>query len=256
MGRRILQSGLKCGKNTSSGVNLKWLEIRCTGNGTVGSNPTHSANFLLKVFNQKRSDWTLSLYFTTFSSFFRPLYVGQILISCKFQCWKRLVQQGFPGFWRENRREKATPFPSEIQVLKAWHLPRTALCCSLDGHRCLPSWKITVSQPILNLLHRNTVCQHAWGTTMSEIMEANAPQAVCIQQLRKLLRHIMRLDEVSHLVDADITGELLMVWPTACSYFRELHCFFWKSKPSRTCIFFVNLCMSWLQLKRSSCIIK
>lgn len=46
---------------------------------------------------------------------------------------------------------------------------------------------------------------------MSEIMEANAPQAVCIQQLRKLLRHIMRLDEVSHLVDADITGELLML---------------------------------------------
>ena len=46
---------------------------------------------------------------------------------------------------------------------------------------------------------------------MSEIMEANAPQAVCIQQLRKLLRHIMRLDEVSQLVDADITGELLMV---------------------------------------------
>ena len=46
---------------------------------------------------------------------------------------------------------------------------------------------------------------------VSEIMEANAPQAVCIQQLRKLLRHIMRLDEVSHLVDADITGELLMV---------------------------------------------
>ena len=43
MGRWILQSGLKCGKNTSSGVNLKWLEIRCTGNGTVGSNPTHSA---------------------------------------------------------------------------------------------------------------------------------------------------------------------------------------------------------------------
>ena len=43
MGCGILQSGLKCGKNTSSGVNLKWLEIRCTGNGTVGSNPTHSA---------------------------------------------------------------------------------------------------------------------------------------------------------------------------------------------------------------------
>ena len=38
------------------------LEIRCTGNGTVGSNPTRSANFLRKVFGQKRSDRTLSRY--------------------------------------------------------------------------------------------------------------------------------------------------------------------------------------------------
>ena len=33
------------------------------------------------------------------------------------------------------------PFPSEIQAPKAWHLPRTALCCSPDGRRCLPSWR-------------------------------------------------------------------------------------------------------------------
>ena len=46
---------------------------------------------------------------------------------------------------------------------------------------------------------------------MSEIVEADTPQAVCIQQLRKLLRHIMRLDEVSHFVDADITGVLLVL---------------------------------------------
>ena len=38
------------------------LEIRCTGNGTVGSNPTRSARGLRKVFGQKRSDRTLSRY--------------------------------------------------------------------------------------------------------------------------------------------------------------------------------------------------
>ena len=46
---------------------------------------------------------------------------------------------------------------------------------------------------------------------MSEIVEADTPQPICVQQLWKLLRHIMRLDEVAHFVDADITGELLMV---------------------------------------------
>ena len=46
---------------------------------------------------------------------------------------------------------------------------------------------------------------------MSEIVEADTPQTICIQQLRKLLRHIMRLDKVSHFIDADITGVLLVV---------------------------------------------
>ena len=63
---------------------------------------------------------------TTLRVYFRPAFFPEICSKIR---------------WRENRREKATPFPSEIQVLKAWHLPRTALCCSLDGHRCLPSWK-------------------------------------------------------------------------------------------------------------------
>ena len=38
------------------------LEIRCTGNGTVGSDPNRSARGLRKVFGQKRSDRTLSRY--------------------------------------------------------------------------------------------------------------------------------------------------------------------------------------------------
>ncbi len=46
---------------------------------------------------------------------------------------------------------------------------------------------------------------------MSEIMETDTPQPICVQQLWKLLRHIMRLDKVSHFIDADITGVLLVV---------------------------------------------
>ena len=52
---------------------------------------------------------------------------------------------------------------------------------------------------------------------MSEIVKTDTPQPVCIQQLRKLLRHIMRFNEVSHLIDTDITGILLVVRPSAQS---------------------------------------
>lgn len=82
--------------------------------------------------------------FTIFRNFFEPFPTAAcVRNSCFLQITapKPLVPQGFPGFWRESRREKTTPFPSEIQAPKAWHLPRTALCCSPDGRRCLPSWR-------------------------------------------------------------------------------------------------------------------
>ena len=52
------------------------------------------------------------------------------------------------GFLERKQERKTTPFPPGIQALKAWRLPRTALCCSPDGHRCLPSWRSRCVQAI------------------------------------------------------------------------------------------------------------
>ena len=52
----------------------------------------------------------------------------------KIPCAARLSE-----FLERKQEKKTTPFPSEIQALKAWHLPRKALYYNPDGHRCLPS---------------------------------------------------------------------------------------------------------------------
>ena len=46
---------------------------------------------------------------------------------------------------------------------------------------------------------------------MPEIVKTDAPQAVGFQKLRKLLRHIVRLDEIANLVDEDIACILFVV---------------------------------------------
>ena len=71
--------------------------------------------------------------------------------------------------------------------------------------------KIAVTKPFLNLLHRNPVCEHQAGARVPEIMKTDAPQTVCFQKLRKLLRHIMGLDKITNLVDAYISGILFIV---------------------------------------------
>ena len=59
------------------------------------------------------------------------------------------MPQGFPVFWRENRRKNY------------------ALCAVVQmGIDVCRRGKVAVSQPILNLLHQDTVCQHERGTTM------------------------------------------------------------------------------------------
>ena len=118
------------------------------------------------MFNQKRSDWTLSLYFTTFSSLFRPLHVCQILISCRFQCRKPLMPQDFPVFWREDRREKLRFFRLKSESRKHG-ICRGQLCAVIQ--MCVDvcrSWEVTVTKPFLNLLHGNTVCQKQRGAAM------------------------------------------------------------------------------------------
>ena len=71
--------------------------------------------------------------------------------------------------------------------------------------------KIAVTEPLLDLFHGNAVCEHQAGARVPEIVKTDAPQTVCFQKLRKLLRHIMGLDEITDLIDADITCILLVV---------------------------------------------
>ena len=136
---------------------------------------------------------------------------AKFLSPANFSAGNTLYRKAFRSFGENTGEKKLRLFRLKSESRKHG-VCRGQLCAVVQmGIDICRRGKVAVSQPILNLLHRDTVCQHERGTTMSEIMEANAPQAVCIQQLRKLLRHIMRLDEVSHFVDADITGELLMV---------------------------------------------
>ena len=44
-----------------------------------------------------------------------------------------------------------------------------------------------------------------------EIVKTNVPQSIGFQKLRKLFRHIMGLDKITNLVDADITCILFVV---------------------------------------------
>ena len=82
--------------------------------------------------------------FTIFHVFFATSAVAECVLNAhllqilipKTPCAARLFR-----FLERKQERKTTPFPSEIQVPKAWRLPRTALCCSPNGHRCLPSWK-------------------------------------------------------------------------------------------------------------------
>ena len=64
--------------------------------------------------------------------------------------------------------------------------------------------KVAVSQPFLDLLHRHAVGQHQRSAAVSQIMEADVPQAVGLQQLRKAGRDIVWLEDCTNFVDADI----------------------------------------------------
>ena len=71
--------------------------------------------------------------------------------------------------------------------------------------------KIAMAKPFLNLFHGNAVFEHQTGTGVPEIVKTNVPHTVCFQKLRKLLRHIMGLDEITDLIDADISCILFIV---------------------------------------------
>ena len=71
--------------------------------------------------------------------------------------------------------------------------------------------EIAVTEPLLDLLHRNAICEHQVGARVPEIVKTNVPQSVGFQKLRKLLRHIVGLDKITNLIDADITCILFVL---------------------------------------------
>ena len=136
---------------------------------------------------------------------------GKFLSPANFSAGNALCRKAFRAFG-ENTGEKKLRFFRLKSEPRKHGICREQLCAVVQmGIDVCRRGKVAVSQPILNLLHWDTICQHERGTTMSEIVEADTPQPICIQQLRKLLRHIMRLDKVSYFIDADITGVLLVV---------------------------------------------
>ena len=64
--------------------------------------------------------------------------------------------------------------------------------------------KVAVTEPILNLLHRDTVGEQQRRAAMPEIVETNMPQAVFIKQLRKCGGEIVRRNQRPHLIHADV----------------------------------------------------
>ena len=65
---------------------------------------------------------------------------------------------------------------------------------------------IAVSQPLLNFFQADPIGIQKARTAMLEIVIAYLPQSVFLQNIRKALCEIARLDQFPDLVDIDITG--------------------------------------------------
>lgn len=63
---------------------------------------------------------------------------------------------------------------------------------------------VRVSQPLLYLFHRHSVCKKQTGTAMAKVMIAYVLQAVFFQKLTEFRRDIVRSEELSYFVHADV----------------------------------------------------
>ena len=75
--------------------------------------------------------------------------------------------------------------------------------------------EVAVSEPLLNLLHRNAVRQHHACTAVPEIVEADGTQSVVLQQLAKCRGDVVGLDKIAHLIDADVADVVRAVASSA-----------------------------------------
>ena len=73
------------------------------------------------------------------------------------------------------------------------------------------SGNIAVSEPLLNLLHRHTLLEQQARAAVTKIMEADLPQAMAFQKLCKCPGHIIRQNEVSHLIHEQISFKFPIV---------------------------------------------
>lgn len=65
---------------------------------------------------------------------------------------------------------------------------------------------ITVPQPFLDFLQADAICVKEAGAAVPQIMKANLPHTVLLQNQRKILCEISGLHKFTDLVDIDITG--------------------------------------------------
>ena len=70
--------------------------------------------------------------------------------------------------------------------------------------------EIAVSQPLLNHLHRNTICQKQAGARVAQIVKADAPQMIILQGDLERIGEIIRLEQIAHCVYADVVCVFLL----------------------------------------------
>lgn len=75
--------------------------------------------------------------------------------------------------------------------------------------------EVAVTQPLLNLLHRNIVCQKQAGAGVAQIVETDAPQIVVAQHKLERIGKRVRHQQIAHRVYADVTVVLFVVAPAA-----------------------------------------
>lgn len=72
-----------------------------------------------------------------------------------------------------------------------------------------------MTQPHLNFFHADTISVEQAGTAMAKIVETNPTQTVFFEHLRKMLRNVSRLYQLSQLIHIDILGILFTVASSA-----------------------------------------
>ena len=71
--------------------------------------------------------------------------------------------------------------------------------------------EITVTKPLLNLLHRYTVGQKQRSAAVTEVVIADLAEPVFLKELRECRREIVRRNQRTHLIDADIVQVAFVV---------------------------------------------